>query len=103
MYDQILTKTARPGGWEQGEGKRKKEELRVLTSFGKKRNRSPIRSNNCRPGFEELNQPRGWKNHFVRGVKFSGSLKKEKHYHGSEKILFRKLTNEINGKICRGN
>lgn len=79
MYDQILTKNWRveEGAGRGRKGKRKKGESRVLTSLGrKKRKRSPIRSNNCRPGFEELKpalKPRGWKNHFVRGVKFSGS------------------------------
>lgn len=37
MYDQILTKTARPGGWEQGEGMVRggKKEERGITRFNK--------------------------------------------------------------------
>lgn len=57
MYDQILTKNpARPGGREREEGKRKKEGSRVLTTFSGRSETKihDIRSNNCRPGFEEL-------------------------------------------------
>lgn len=37
MYDQILTKTSRPGGWEQGEGMVRggKKEERGITRFNK--------------------------------------------------------------------